>query len=380
MKKILLGIALLFMAGNLMAQEDGLKISCYANTQLTTPTNLLDVAAGTRAYMKISVSAPSGNTYVGGQFDIWLPKGVEVAKNSSGNLLNPYKLGALASKTIWDEDNEEEVTVDPYTVNINYRNAPDEYDGDEGYFYRVVFYQGAALNNGESFRFPESGTEQDMLRITLLRTEEASADICPIYIRNITLSISANEPNKVQKNPYIEYKVGEAGYATLCIDDALDFSAGDLTAYTLNDLTTSFASLSEIAKVPASTPIVVKGAQGIYQLTELKGDADAVTTNLLKGTPDAEFTADANTFAIATKTPGTGFYRCKAGVVIPQYKAYLENATSTNEAFLFEETTGINKVETTNADTDVYTITGVKVNGAAQKGIYIQNGKKVVVK
>ena len=104
MKKILFGIALLFMAGNLFAQEDNFKISCYSNSGLSTSTNLLDVAADTRVYLKISLDNPSGKTYVGTQFDIWLPKGWEVAKNNSGNYLTA-KLGDL--KTYTNEDDDE---------------------------------------------------------------------------------------------------------------------------------------------------------------------------------------------------------------------------------------------------------------------------------
>ena len=41
--------------------------------------------------------------------------------------------------------------------------------------------------------------------------------------------------------------------------------------------------------------------------------------------------------------------------------------------------TGINSINAENADNAIYTLQGVKVNGKA-KGLYIKNGKKVVVK
>lgn len=370
MKKILFGIALLFVAGNLMAQEDNFKITSYSNTNLTTPVNLLDVPADTRAYLKLSLDNPSGKTYVGSQFDIWLPKGWEVAKNNAGNLLTPAKLGDLKN---YVNDDEEEIS--PFDAGIYYRNDPETYGGDEGYFYRIVIYN-TLTNEGTSF----PTTSNDILRIAVTHTEEASKDVCPITIKNIKLNVSSSDAYQYKQDSYIEYKIGEAGFATLCIDADLDFSAGDLKAYAMSELGAGFATLTEVANVPACAPVVIKGAAGSYQLTQLDTDADAISTNLLKGTPNGEFTADANTFAIAKKTAGTGFYRVKEGVVIPQYKAYLENATAANDFYLFEDATGINTVEKAAADTDVYTITGVKVNNAAQKGIYIQNGKKVVVK
>ena len=42
--------------------------------------------------------------------------------------------------------------------------------------------------------------------------------------------------------------------------------------------------------------------------------------------------------------------------------------------------TGINGINTENADNSFYTLQGVKVNGKIAKGLYIKNGKKVIVK
>ena len=71
--------------------------------------------------------------------------------------------------------------------------------------------------------------------------------------------------------------------------------------------------------------------------------------------------------------------RCAEGVVIPRYKAYMESSAAA-ESMLFEETTGIQQVKTNVANNDVFTISGVKVNDTQRKGIYVTNGKKVVVK
>ena len=63
-------------------------------------------------------------------------------------------------------------------------------------------------------------------------------------------------------------------------------------------------------------------------------------------------------------------------------KAYLcltEEQTA-NFLFLIEEATAIRNIETTEGTNEVYTITGVRVKGELQPGIYIINGKKTVVK
>ncbi len=363
MKKILLGIALLFMAGNLMAQDD-LFTFRYLDPSYPTVHQLKN---GDMTFIILCIDRHSDNKYTGGQFDIVLPEGLSIY--SDGGIT---KAGALAQ-----------------TVKVGVGPLAKEHDCfqigtnvvDESTV-RVVIYPD--LDYGDGKYFPLEGSIEDgacdlLYLVVVATSDNIRQDICPIYVKDAKLA-SSELSAEIPSSAMISYAVGDSGYGTLSVDAPLDFTNSELSAYTVSNFTSTFASLTKIDKVPAGTPVVIKGEPKEYILSQLVGDADAVTTNLLKGTPDAEFTADANTFALATKTPGTGFYRCKAGVVIPQYKAYLENATSTNEAFLFEETTGINKVETTNADTDVYTITGVKVNGAAQKGIYIQNGKKVVVK
>lgn len=376
MKKFLSGIAVMLFAGSsfIFAQDavDALKISYYNDDQ----TNLLSLAkdGSTRTQITVSLDYKTSKKYFAGQFDLWLPKGVEVY-SKNGVISTPGKLGDLKSKQI-EDDFGDVTTVDPYTIGINYRNDPEAYNGDEGYFYRVLFYQGSALNDGDFFTFPD--TSNELVRIQLVRTEEADDDVCPIYLKNVVLNTIEKEQVEIGGTPFIEYGIGESGYGTLCINDALDFTDATITANTVTSAT-DFASLAEVKKVPAATPLVINGKAGIYQLTPLSGDADAVGTNLLSGTPDAAFTATASTFALANKSKGVGFYRCKEGVEIPQYKAYMVNDAASADAFIFEGATGINDINAVEAEGDIYTISGVKVN-KAQKGIYIQNGKKIVVK
>lgn len=45
-----------------------------------------------------------------------------------------------------------------------------------------------------------------------------------------------------------------------------------------------------------------------------------------------------------------------------------------------EDTTGINEIENTSSDKEIYTLNGVKVKEITQSGIYIINGKKTYIK
>lgn len=84
--------------------------------------------------------------------------------------------------------------------------------------------------------------------------------------------------------------------------------------------------------------------------------------------------AAAGNKAIEVKANGTAVTADANGV----YTITVSAATSVE---ITESTgTGINTINASNADNAIYTLQGVKVNGKAAKGLYIKNGKKVVVK
>ena len=59
--------------------------------------------------------------------------------------------------------------------------------------------------------------------------------------------------------------------------------------------------------------------------------------------------------------------------------AFVFTVKPTSNVTVYDPATGINSINAENADNSFYTLQGVKVNGKA-KGLYIKNGKKVVVK
>ena len=59
--------------------------------------------------------------------------------------------------------------------------------------------------------------------------------------------------------------------------------------------------------------------------------------------------------------------------------AFVFTVKPTSNVTVYDPATGLNSINAENADNSFYTLQGVKVNGKA-KGLYIKNGKKVVVK
>jgi hypothetical protein len=190
------------------------------------------------------------------------------------------------------------------------------------------------------------------------------------YTSNPIISITAN--------------ITSAGYATFSSDKNVDFSANEgLTVYTATENETS-VTLNEVSKkVPANTPVVLKGAAGSY-LGAVIASADDLGANDLHISDGETATAEANIYVLANKTSnGVGFYKWAGTSSLSAGKIYLKAETSNNAPFLGfdgEGTTGISSVERGALSVEgCYTLDGRRV-AQPTKGLYIVNGKKVVIK
>jgi hypothetical protein len=93
----------------------------------------------------------------------------------------------------------------------------------------------------------------------------------------------------------------------------------------------------------------------------------------------------ANCYVLAKKQDqGIGFYLAEEGTTLKAGKAYIQlsnsSQTSALRLVLDETVTGINGVATEKADAPIYDLSGRRVLNTVKGGIYIQNGKKFIVK
>jgi len=176
--------------------------------------------------------------------------------------------------------------------------------------------------------------------------------------------------------------IGSAGYATYVTKKAIKINP-HINAYAvlaINETKTSVA-LDKLTEVPASTPIIVEGAEGEYPCTVIE-NAESPATNLLKVSTGV--TGDGATFyALANKDQGVGFYPVGNGIEVPAGKAYLEiPPTMSVKGFLAlgGVADAINNIAVETANGTIFNIAGQKVQNITKGGLYIVNGKKVVVK
>lgn len=145
-----------------------------------------------------------------------------------------------------------------------------------------------------------------------------------------------------------------------------------------------------LTEVPAGfviakgTPVLVGAEAGSYNFAASADETTTVADNDLKAAAADTKGDGATIYALVEQDGKAVFAPLKEGVAVSLGHAYLElPAASATRFYSIQfggETTGINEVNAAaKADGAYYTLQGVKTSKAA-KGIYIHNGKKVVIK
>ena len=169
----------------------------------------------------------------------------------------------------------------------------------------------------------------------------------------------------------------------------LDFTDTGLKAEIVVSAT---GATQEVTKVPANTGVIVGLAEAAAEETKIAvpvcvGETDDVTDNLLvavvESTAIEQIDGDNTNYVFGKKNGKEAFFKVPAaGMTVPANNAYLAVPTTSGAKeviFLGGETTGISNVDADTVEGDIYTVSGVKVQ-KAQKGVYIVNGKKLIVK
>jgi len=323
----------------------------------------------------VDVNLVNANDWCSLQFDLYLPDGVSMGYYDS-------------DPQIWNTDRL------TYTQAGKTKDfAYDQNEVEPGHW-RVVAYnmQNAAIKD------PVDG-DNAIFQIRLVASDMASTGVHTAYIKNARLAMSS--PSESDDGTYvvegakcpeeessfqiqINAKIGNGGLGTFSWPRDLDFSEiEDVNLYAITEIADDYAivKLIEDKKVPAGTGFIIEGnASSTVNPLTTEAEVSAVESILGQTSTETYTVGSDDVYALATKSGKTAFYRCSQGVVIPKYKAYLVNSSSSNMIALFDETTGIKTLNATTDEGDIYNIEGQKVLTPKTRGIYIQNGKKVVVK
>ena len=191
-----------------------------------------------------------------------------------------------------------------------------------------------------------------------------------------------------------EVTVAPGDFATYYrTDDALYLEDTDAQLYTITAVSGQTATAEPISVAPAGTPVLVKNNSADPEKTTIlliptTTDADVDFYAGFRGTLEATTIAASDAATDRYALNGQQFVWVKNPVSIAANKAWLEVPTGDNAArarainIVFGDATGVSEVIEANGVTDDtwYDLNGRKVAVPNKKGIYIQNGKKVVVK
>ncbi len=184
-------------------------------------------------------------------------------------------------------------------------------------------------------------------------------------------------------------EVGATGYATYVSDYDLNFSATNIKAYTVKVTAKAVATMTQVNQVPAKTPVLLYVQGGASEAVPTMSGAAAVADNdLVAGPGTSVMTTDGDftNMILNNGSNGIGFYLA-AGKDVPKNRAYLHFDSSLKPGadapmvLVFDGFTAIERVESAEQtqNAQYFDLQGRRV-AQPGKGLYIVNGKKLVVK
>ena len=183
-------------------------------------------------------------------------------------------------------------------------------------------------------------------------------------------------------------EVSDKLYRTFASSSALDFTQPieGLTAYAaiVEGDNVTFEPIT--GKVPAKTGMLLKAdAPGKYIILKALDETTAIENNAFIGVAGGTATAEKGSFVLYAGNEGLGFYQTTAeAFTVGANTAYIPaNVVSPTRMFIpltGGETTGVDAIETVEAENvKFFDLQGRQVSKPT-KGLYISNGKKYIVK
>ena len=191
--------------------------------------------------------------------------------------------------------------------------------------------------------------------------------------------------------------MGDKSYATLYLPFDVT-TTGATKAYYIKTANNGQAQLTATGndgtEIPANTAVVLINEDGdastALNMASKLSSVVSESANLLKGTlvpMSLDLSDETNYYSLGKKDNQIGFYKFADGTItLGANKAYLETPASSNSKgfiFVYDDPTAIASILSgqSSANGQWYTLDGRKLNGVpTQRGIYINNGKKIVVK
>jgi len=209
-----------------------------------------------------------------------------------------------------------------------------------------------------------------------------------VSYRLTVVEAAPSEDDYIDVNTY-DGSLGFYGYRTYVTEEAVDFSRSiGVEGYYATGVSGTEVQFTQVTGVcPEDVPLLLKAKSGATQFKLLKTTASATapSPNKLQAGTNEEVKGS-NLYVLTIHSNEVVFAEVNIeGAVVDSDHAYLD-LNNTNAARgrltirLHSESTGISNIETeTIGDDVIYNLRGQRVENPT-KGLYIINGKKVVIK
>ena len=222
------------------------------------------------------------------------------------------------------------------------------------------------------------------------------------YVDNSSTNNGDQEHNFIlEKVTSLPVTISAAGYASFYAPVAVKIPTG-VTAYylTSSGVNKTYVVMTEIENgiIPANTGVIIGGAKETYDFEIAYGDNSSIDGNLLKGTVATTYVEE-DAYVLSMQDGEVGFYIAKlnqrgntafqnnshkAYLPLEEVQNYLPSGTAMSAGFRFRfnaaGSSAVENVEMRNENAEIYDLTGRKLEGISGTGIYIIDGKKVIIR
>ena len=360
------------------------------------------LSAGTTT---ISATAPETDTHVSTTvgYTLNVHESVLESSNVVFDYSNPQSLGIALPDAGRYTDINEDIVLYPVTMSVKHGtyNNISIFQNNDGTKVTLKVYKGGSV----TYSVPEgyvitkvqlTGTNLSSLGYTNVMNLDCqsvtfNSDYTQTKVPDITEAVISY--NKIQR----DFSISSVGYATYFTDHAFimpeGVEGGIITAVDGQTLSIDYRYAPGDV-VPAQTGLLLRGEQGVYRYNTTQTDLVAPAENMLTGLlVDGETTAEGDVFFYKLAndaTDGLGFYWGAAdggAFSIVANKAYLVVPKAMgSRGFSLRDitTTGITNVAHSPLQKGIFDLHGRCINvtdvNLLKQGIYIVNGKKMIVR
>ena len=409
------GLTSFIIPNNVTTIGWGLFWECSGLTSITLNNNMtiipLDMFAGCTSLKSFTI--PDGVTSIGGDaFAACSSLSSITIPNSVTEILSTsfYNCNALTSVTLSNNLTQIGEFAFGYCTNMTSINIPNSVTtigniAFEGCSKLTTVMIGSGIQEIKSNSFLNCGELTDVYCFAEDIPTTVSNAFENSYVNYATLHVPASSVSAYSSSaPWSGFgeivpitsediAIGDLGIGTFCGSNPLDLSGTeDVKAYVVSsyESATGQVTLTRTYYIPPFTGVVVKGSKGTHTIPA--GVGQPVFPNMMKGvttnTVLDKVNGDYTNYVLANKGGNLGFYAVTNNSTLAAGKAYLplptaDLPTAAREfTLIFDdgETTEIMKVSSQEkASQGYYDLQGRRVANPTS-GLYIVNGKKVIIK